>query len=139
MDRSEALERLGRARVGRLATADAQGRPHVVPFVFALDGETAYWVVDEKPKRSKDLKRLANIRQNPRVEILVDGYDEDWTKLWWVRAGGTARILEPGEERGRALSLLAEKYTQYTSAPPGGPAVAIRIDRVTGWKATPEA
>jgi PPOX class probable F420-dependent enzyme len=135
MDRTEALRRLGEARVGRHATADSGATPHVVPFVFALDGETLYWAVDQKPKRSKDLKRLANIRQNPRVEVVVDSYDEDWAKLWWVRASGRARILDPGDERERALSLLSERYDQYLTAPPDGPVLAIDLDRVSGWKA----
>jgi PPOX class probable F420-dependent enzyme len=137
MDRTEALRRLGEARVGHLATADSEATPHVVPFVFALEGETLYWAVDQKPKRSKDLKRLANIRQNPRVEVVVDSYDEDWTKLWWVRASGRARILDPGEEQGRALFLLSERYGQYLTAPPDGPVVAIDLDRISGWEATP--
>jgi len=136
VNRNEALDRLREARVGRLATADSTGQPHVVPFVYALDGETLYWAVDEKPKRSRDLKRLDNIRENPRVEVLVDRYDEDWTKLWWVRASGTARILEPGPEWERAISVLAEKYRQYAGSPPGGPVVAIDLDRVSGWQAS---
>jgi PPOX class probable F420-dependent enzyme len=131
----EALSRLRDARVARLATADATSHPHVVPFVFALEGETLYWAVDEKPKRSRDLKRLANIRENPRVEVLVDGYEEDWTRLWWVRAAGTARILEPGPEWDRAVSALADKYKQYAGSHPGGPVVAIAIERVSGWQA----
>jgi PPOX class probable F420-dependent enzyme len=134
MDHAEALRRLGEARVGRLATADAEGRPHVVPFVFALDEETLYWAVDEKPKRSKDLKRLANIRENPRAEVVVDSYEEDWTKLWWVRASGRARILDPGGEHDRALSLLAEKYRQYAAATPPGPVVAIDLELITSWE-----
>ena len=139
MDRMEALRRLGEARVGRLATADSEATPHVVPFVFALDGETLYWTVDEKPKRSNDLKRLANIRGNPHVEVVVDSYDEDWTRLWWVRASGRARILDPGDEQERALSLLSGKYDQYLTASPGGPVVAIDLDRVSGWEATPNS
>jgi len=121
--------------VGRLASVDAGGIPHVVPFVFALDGETAYWAVDRKPKRSKHLKRLENIRANPNVELVVDGYDEDWTTLWWVRAGGPARVVEDGVERRRVLDLLADKYPQYKQQAPDGPVVAIDIARVTGWEA----
>ncbi len=79
--------------MARLATADAGGDPHVVPFVFALIGRTVYWTVDRKPKRSTRLKRLANIEQNPNVEMVVDGYDEDWGELWWVRLHGTARMV----------------------------------------------
>src|SRR5439155_3699218 len=88
VDSGQARKRLGEARVARLATADAGGVPHVVPFVFVLDGETIYWAVDEKPKRTRDLKRLANIRANPNVDVVVDHYDEDWRTLWWVRASG---------------------------------------------------
>jgi PPOX class probable F420-dependent enzyme len=135
VNRDEALDRLRDARVGRLATADATGHPHVVPFVYAPEGETLYWAVDDKPKRSRDLKRLANIRENARVEVLVDGYDEDWTKLWWVRATGTARILEPGAQWDRAISALAEKYKHYAESPPEGPVVAIDLERVSGWQA----
>jgi len=135
VNRDEALDRLLDARVGRLATADATRHPHVVPFVYALEGDTLYWAVDEKPKRSRNLKRLANTRENPRVEVLVDAYDEDWTRLWWVRATGTTRILEPGPEWDRAISALAEKYKQYAESPPGGPVVAIDLGRVSGWQA----
>ena len=135
LDREEALARLASARVGRLATADRSGTPHVVPFVFAFDGGTVYWVVDEKPKRSKRLKRLSNIEANPNVEMVVDGYDDEWEDLWWVRASGPARIMEHGDERARALELLAAKYPQYRSRPPLGPVVAIEMVRVSGWTA----
>jgi PPOX class probable F420-dependent enzyme len=134
MDEREAWERLRAAPVGRLATCGPDG-PHVVPFVFALHTTTLYWAVDEKPKRSTELKRLANIRGNPKVEVLVDEYRENWRTLWWVRADGTARILEPGEEWDRAISRLAGKYHQYRDIPPQGPVVAIDVDRVTGWEA----
>src|SRR5438105_12603757 len=133
MERKEALERLSSARVGHLATADASGTPHVVPFVFALDDETVYWAVDDKPKRSARLKRLANIEVNPNVEMVVDAYDEDWTRLWWVRASGSARIVENGPERNRALELLAAKYPQYRDHRPAGDVVAIEVVGVSGW------
>lgn len=125
--------------MGRLASVDAGGIPHVVPFVFALDGETVYWAVDRKPKRSKQLKRLENIRANPNVELVVDGYDEDWSTLWWVRAGGPARVLEDVEEQGRALDLLADKYPQYKQQAPDGPVVAIDLARISSWQATEAA
>jgi PPOX class probable F420-dependent enzyme len=139
VDREEALRRLAAARVGRLATADASGRPHVVPLVFAVDGDdTILWAVDHKPKRSRELRRLANIAANPRVELVVDRYDEDWTALWWVRAAGTARIVE-GAEVERAKDLLGAKYPQYRDRPPAGPFVAIAIERLTGWTGGPTA
>jgi PPOX class probable F420-dependent enzyme len=133
MPEGEARRRLAEARVGRLATADAAGIPHVVPFVFVVEGATLYWAVDGKPKRSQRLKRLANIEANPNVEVVVDRYAEDWSQLWWVRARGAARVLPEGDERELALGLLASKYPQYTAAPPTGPVVAVTLSRVTGW------
>jgi PPOX class probable F420-dependent enzyme len=135
VDREAALHRLASARVGHLTTADASGTPHVVPFVFALNDMTVYWAVDRKPKRSNRLKRLANIEANPNVEMVVDAYDEDWDRLWWVRASGPARVLEEGEERALALRLLADKYERYRVQPPDGAVVAIEVVRVTGWSA----
>jgi PPOX class probable F420-dependent enzyme len=134
VDREEALRRLAQARVARLATADASGKPHVVPFVFALEGSTIYWAVDDKPKRSRELKRVANIRANPRVEVVVDHYEDDWRELWWVRASGTARIVA-GVEAARATAALSAKYPPYGERPPAGPSVAIEILHVTGWSA----
>lgn len=134
MNREEALQRLGAARIGRLATADAAGVPHVVPFVFVLDGETLYWAVDRKPKRSQTLKRLHNIRANPNVEVVVDNYSEDWNDLWWIRVSGTARVLEDGEEKRKALTLLQDKYAQYSDSPPDGPVVGIDAVRVSSWE-----
>jgi PPOX class probable F420-dependent enzyme len=135
VDEGEAWDRLRSARVGHLATAGADGIPHLVPFVFTVEGRTIYWAVDAKPKRSRELKRLANIRANPNVEVVVDGYAEDWQALWWVRAKGVGRILDRGEEWDRALRLLAEKYPQYEANRPPGPAVAIDVARIVGWEA----
>ena len=84
------MSRFASARVARLATVDAGGGPHVVPITFAVDGDVIWSAVDDKPKRSRELKRLANIRSNPAVSVLADHYDDDWTRLWWVRADGTA-------------------------------------------------
>jgi PPOX class probable F420-dependent enzyme len=134
VDRREAKRRLEEARVGRLATADAGGLPHVVPFVFVLDGSTLYWAVDEKPKRSREIKRLSNIRANPNVEVVVDRYGERWDQLWWVRAAGPAQIVEGEAEEQRAMALLAAKYRQYRRQPPRGPVVAIQVARLTWWE-----
>ena len=127
-------ERVKAARIGRLATVDERGRPHLVPICFALDGETLYSAVDEKPKRSKQLKRLENIRRRPEVTVLVDHYEEDWSRLWWVRLDGTATVVEEGPERERALELLGAKYHQYRTEPPTGPVIALRIGRWRGWQ-----
>jgi PPOX class probable F420-dependent enzyme len=126
-------ERFGRARVGRLATADADGRPHLVPFCFALVADRIVSVVDAKPKRTQQLRRLANIRAQPRVSVLVDEYDEDWSRLWWVRADGTARVVESGPDRDAAVAELVAKYRQYVEQPPEGPLVEITVDRWRGW------
>jgi PPOX class probable F420-dependent enzyme len=136
VNRRDALQRLGAERVGRLATADAAGVPHVVPFVFVLEGETIYWAVDQKPKRSQTLKRLDNIRANPNVEVVVDNYSDNWNDLWWVRVSGTARLLQEGEEKRKALTLLKDKYGQYSNSPPDGPVVAIDAVRVSSWEAS---
>lgn len=126
-------ERVRDARVGRLATLDARGRPHLVPLCFALEGDVLYSAVDEKPKRSKRLKRIANIRARPEVAVLVDHYQEDWSRLWWVRLDGTARVLDEGPEREHALALLRSKYQQYEAEPPTGPVIAVLIERLRGW------
>jgi len=128
-----ARERFATARVARLATAGPDG-PHIVPIVFALAGDTIYHAVDHKPKRTTDLKRLANLRADPRASVLADRYDEDWTRLWWVRADGTARILEPGHDE--AIELLAERYPQYRPQPPQGPVIAIDVTRWSAWTAS---
>ena len=129
-----ARERFGAARVARLATTGPDG-PHIVPIVFALAGETIYHAVDHKPKRTTALKRLANLEADPRAAVLADGYDEDWERLWWVRADGTARILPAGHEE--AIALLCERYPQYQGRPPQGPVVAIDVTRWSEWSATP--
>jgi PPOX class probable F420-dependent enzyme len=121
------------ARVGRLATLGATSRPHLVPICFALESESLYSAVDEKPKRSKRLKRLENIRSRPEVAVIVDHYEEDWSRLWWVRLDGRASVLEDGSEREHGLELLLAKYPQYRAEPPTGPVIAVRIDRWQGW------
>jgi PPOX class probable F420-dependent enzyme len=141
MDRDEAVRRLAEAKVGRIATVRPDGSPHVVPFAFAvIDADDAlrlYWCVDDKPKRSRALQRLVNIRAHPAVELEVDRYDDDWSELWWVRASGMAREVTSPDERERALLALAAKYPPYADHPPSGPVVAIQVDRVSGWAAAP--
>lgn len=127
---------MARARVARLATLDAEGRPQLVPFCLVLDGDTIYSAVDRKPKRTPRLRRLANVRARPDVCVLVDHFEEDWTQLWWVRVDGRARVLEAGPERERALALLAAKYEQYRAEPPEGPVLAIDATRWSGWSAS---
>ena len=126
--------RLAGARVAHLATVGPAGRPHIVPITFALDGDAIYFAVDAKPKRTTDLQRLRNIEANPAVAVLVDHYDEDWTRLWWVRVDGRAGVLGSGASD-RAVDLLAERYAQYRQLRPSGPVVAISVERMSGWSA----
>lgn len=135
MNASAMRQRLAEARVACLATVDADGRPHLVPITFALDGEALYFAVDQKPKRTAALRRLRNIEANPAVSVLVDHYDEDWDRLWWVRADGTAQVLDQGAAATRAIDLLVSRYPQYHQARPSGPVVAITLSRITGWSA----
>jgi PPOX class probable F420-dependent enzyme len=127
--------RLETSFVARLATIGGDGRPHVVPITFGVDDQTLYFAVDFKPKRTTDLKRLRNIAANPAVSVLIDHYESDWERLWWVRIEGTARIVAELGEVERALNLLAERYVQYRTTRPAGPVVAITIERMTGWSA----
>ena len=129
-------ERVCTARVARLATIDPDGHPHLVPIVFVLDGQTLYSAVDAKPKRSRRLRRVENGGERPDVTVLVDRYDDDWGRLWWVRLRGWARVLERGDEAERALRLLAEKYEQYRRERPGFPVLAIDILEWRGWDAS---
>jgi len=121
-------------RVAHLATADANGRPHVVPVCFAYLNRRIYIAIDEKPKRSLRLKRLRNIEENPRVALVLDRYDEDWSRLAWVLVQGTAAVLDRGPEHGRAVAALREKYPQYLEmALEGRPVISVTAERVSSW------
>jgi PPOX class probable F420-dependent enzyme len=134
----EARRRFAAARIARLATADAAGIPHVVPIVFAVDGDRVYSAVDAKPKRTQALRRLANITVNPNVAVLVDHYSDDWSTLWWARADGTARVVSPDAGAGEeAIALLTARYAQYATDPPAGPVIVIEVQRWSGWSAIP--
>jgi len=136
MESVMAKHRLEEARVARLATIGDDGRPHIVPIAFVIEGDTLYFAVDAKPKQTKNLKRLKNIAANPAVAVLVDHYEDDWTRLWWVRVDGTALVVADGVLARGAIDRLVDKYVQYRNARPEGPVVAIHIDRVTGWSFT---
>ncbi|MFC8799532.1 TIGR03668 family PPOX class F420-dependent oxidoreductase [Promicromonospora sp. NPDC057138] len=167
LDASTCRSRFAAARHAYLATADAGGVPHLVPVTFALisaaDGTTDDAVadagvhalagdevvvaVDHKPKGTRDLKRLRNIAENPRVAFLVDRYDDDWAQLWWIRADGVAVVVEPEAEprageheveseyepRAAALDALAAQYPQYREHRPDGPLIKVRVTRWSGW------
>ena len=125
-------------RVARLATADANGIPHVVPICYALIGDDLYVTIDEKPKHPdiRAMKRLRNIEANPAVAVVVDRYDEDWSRLAWVMLRGRADVLDHGDEHDRAQAGLRERYPQYrTMRIESLPVIALRIARVTAWGA----
>jgi PPOX class probable F420-dependent enzyme len=133
MERTEAIGRFSAARVAVLGTSGPTG-PHLVPVVFAVAGDRVYTAIDHKPKRTRRLQRLRNIESNPQVSLLVDEYDEDWACLWWVRADGTAAVMEASHEE-TGLDLLQQKYTQYEANRPGGPMIVVTVSGWRGWSA----
>lgn len=138
MDEADARERFAGARVGRMATIATNHTPDLVPIVFALEGDLVYSAVDPKPKTARELVRLRNIRSEPRVQLLVDEYFEDWRRLWWVRADGIARTVGSGPERDRAIELLRAKYPQYAELEGDfGSAIIVKVVRRSGWEFTP--
>jgi PPOX class probable F420-dependent enzyme len=136
----EAAHRLlEQARVGRLATLDARGRPTLVPIVYALIGAELWSPIDGKPKRGGELARVRNIRRDPRVSVLIDAWDEDWQRLWWIQLRGEARVERPDAA---ALAALVARYPQYATVPTSDGSdrmLAIRIDGRTSWCASPAA
>ncbi len=136
----EARRRMSTARVARLATVSAasgqDARPHLVPITFAVDRDLIYTAVDAKPKTTRDLRRLRNLAANPRVAVLADEYDDDWTRLWWVRADGAATVISDPSTMAAPIELLARRYPQYLASPPPGPVIAIRVDQWSGWSAS---
>lgn len=125
--------------VAMLATVGPDGAPHLVPVVFAVNTDReqpiVYTAVDAKRKSTKRLRRLTNIEANPRVSMLVDNYDEDWTQLWWVRADGVAEIHHSGDEMATGYALLRRKYVQYQRLALDGPVVTVTVARWSAWQA----
>lgn len=138
LDVDEARRRFANSRVARLASVSETGRPHIVPVVFVVIDQKIYTAVDAKPKATKALRRLANIRVNPLVSLLTDQYaDDDWDALWWARADGAARVLGPDEaEADVALEALIGRYSQYRERPPDGPVLAVAVEKWSGWSAS---
>lgn len=132
----EARQRFGTVPVARLASIGPDGQPHIVPITFAIDGDHIYTAVDAKPKSTRRLARLRNIAADPRVAVLADHYEHDWTGLWWVRADGRASILIAPAEQDHPLRLLADRYPQYRDNLPDGPVIAILAERWSGWAAS---
>jgi PPOX class probable F420-dependent enzyme len=136
-DQQQCRERFAAARHAHLATAGLDAVPHVVPVTFALAGDTVVTAVDHKPKTTVDLRRLRNIRANPSVALLADGYDDDWRRLWWVRADGTANVVDSPADPAHQAAVVAlqDRYGAYLMQPPQGPVITIRVTRWTGWAA----
>lgn len=135
IDPQEVTRLLQRARSATLGTVDGQGRPHLVPIVFAYADGRLYTAVDHKPKTTHRLKRLRNVEANPDVAVLVDHYDDDWTRLWWIRIDGTARVIDSGPAFQEAIALLTGKYRHYADRPPPGPAIEVRVATIRAWSA----
>lgn len=132
-----ARARFAAARVATLATVDGAGAPHVVPVTFAVDGDTVLSAVDAKPKRHVALRRLDNIRANPRVSLLAQHWDEDWSALWWVRADGIAVVTDAPSTVERAVRLLRDKYPQYADVDVHGPVIAVAVHAWRAWDGSP--
>jgi PPOX class probable F420-dependent enzyme len=133
VDAGIARTQLALARVGYLGTVSADGRPHVVPVCFTLVGDTVYSAVDHKPKSSARLRRLMNIEASGVGCLLVDEYDEDWSRLWWIRIDGPARLVDDAAERDQALDALVQKYPQYVDRRPSGTVLAVQAESWTSW------
>lgn len=132
---SDARELFAAEQVAFLATATAQGVPHVVPVVFAVSHDVVYTAVDTKRKTTHRLRRLVNIEQNPHVSLLVDHYADDWEQLWWVRADGLAEIHDRGEAMATGYDLLRRKYPQYQRISLTGPVISIAVTKWSSWHA----
>ncbi|CAM3956938.1 TIGR03668 family PPOX class F420-dependent oxidoreductase [Nocardiopsis rhodophaea] len=128
-----ARDRFALGRVARLATADQDGQPHIVPVTFAVVDDMIAIAIDHKPKSGRKMQRLANIEANPRVSLIVDEYSDDWRQLWWARADGFARIEHSGVTWMTARDRLIDRYPQYREHPPDGPMILVRVRRWSGW------
>jgi PPOX class probable F420-dependent enzyme len=131
----DAAESFAAAPVAVLATVDSESVPHVVPVVFAVSGGVVYTAVDAKRKTTRRLRRLANIAANPRVSMLVDHYDDDWSQLWWVRVDGLAEIHESGDQMAIGYAALRQKYLQYERIALDGPVVTVDVKHWSSWQA----
>jgi PPOX class probable F420-dependent enzyme len=136
MEIAELRRRFAASPVARLSTVRPDGGPHVVPIVFALDGDTVFSAVDAKPKRSTHLQRLANVRAEARCALLVDHYDDDWRRLWWVRADGTGEVIDVPPVGHPGIQALVQRFPQYRDEPPSGPLLVVTVQRWTGWTST---
>src|SRR3954468_3107645 len=132
---NDAVAMFAESPVAMLATVGSDGAPHVVPVVFAVHNDVVYTAVDAKRKTTQRLPRLANIEGNPKVSMLVDHYDDDWTQLWWGRADGVAAIHHRGGGMGVGYSMRRKKYVQYQRIALDGPVVTVDVQRWSSWHA----
>jgi PPOX class probable F420-dependent enzyme len=134
LDQAEARARFTSSSVARLATAGADGRPHLVPCTFAVDEAGRVVIgIDNKPKSSVELRRLRNIAEKPQVSLLADHYADDWAHLWWARADGTATIERSGPEHAAHWAQLRRKYPQYAGQVLDGPVIVVSVESWSGW------
>jgi PPOX class probable F420-dependent enzyme len=136
VETAELRRRFASSPVARLSTVRPDGAPHVVPIVFAVVGDAVFSAVDAKPKRSRHLQRLANVRAEPRCALLVDHYEDDWRRLWWVRADGIAEVIEAPSADHPGIQALVQRFSQYRDEPPSGPLLVVTVHRWTGWTST---
>ena len=136
MQMAELRRRFASSAVARLATVRPDGAPHVVPVVFTLAENMVYSAVDAKPKRTSRLQRLANVRVEPRCALLVDHYEDDWSRLWWVRVDGTAVVVDEPPATHPGLAALGERHPQYREQPPTGPLLVVTVRQWSGWSST---
>jgi len=134
---AEVADFIASGRVGRLATADGSGQPLVVPICYAWDGEALVSAIDAKPKRAGELARVRNIRENPKVSVVIDQYEEDWRRLRWVIIQGIAEVLTAGRDFAKAVDLLVAKYPQYVGmglSREQGMMIKVRPGKVLQWR-----
>lgn len=138
MDRNRAWTLIEGTRVATLGTVRRDGSPHLVPCVFALADPLVYIPIDAKPKSTRSLTRLANLERDPRAVLLFGGWDEDWSRLWWVRLDGPARVLDRAADMVGPRRLLLARYPQYATPEELHPIIELRVDAWAGWSATDE-
>lgn len=129
----QARARFAASPVAVLGTVGPGGAAHLVPVTYVVSGDRVFIAIDDKPKRGHDLKRLRNIAANPRVCLLAQHYQEDWSGLWWARADGTARVIDAGDMPFGVLGGLVGRYDWYRAHQPAGPVIEVGVERWSGW------
>jgi PPOX class probable F420-dependent enzyme len=128
-----AQQLLAEARVARLGYVDEDDHPRVLPVTFAVAAGSVWSAIDEKPKRSAEPARLRHLRRRPEAALLVDLYDDDWSRLAWVQLLGTVDVLS-ADSAPEAMKALARKYVPYAERTPPGPLLRLSVDRTRQWR-----